>query len=471
MDEANLKLRCIPAIDKLMAAAENTPLSKAPRNTLTGILRELTEKARLMIKSGKDTDTSVEGILAWAEMLLAIKSKSSLQRVVNATGVVLHTNLGRAPLSNRAQKAVAGVMGSYSNLEYDAASGERGLRYAHVMEKLKQVTGGEDALVVNNNAAAVLLALSALAKDREVIVSRGELVEIGGSFRIPDVMKQSGARLVEVGTTNKTHLRDYEEAITPETGAILKVHTSNYRIVGFTAQPAAERLADLAHNRGIPVIEDLGSGVLIPLSVGGWQEPTAAARLANGFDLVTFSGDKLLGAGQAGIIAGKSCYINKMKRHPLLRALRIDKLSLAALEGTLQDYTLGNPYDDIPVLHMLTAEYEELRSRAEALLAALSQLPGGEWTTEILGVNSQTGGGAFPAIDLPGWAVSVASRRISPDHLAEKLRLRDIPIIVRLQDDKVLLDVRCLIMNDMEDIAEAFKEIMDITEPKEEAGY
>ena len=297
MNDIQKKLRAIPGVDNLLgAASKQADLAGYPLAVLTDAIRQAADNARRMIISGEIAEISAEVILQNARAILKKISAPSLKRVVNATGVVLHTNLGRAPLSERAQSRVRDVMASYSTLEYDLATGERGSRYSHVTQKVCEITGAESAIAVNNNAAAVLLVLSALGAGREVIVSRGQLVEIGGSFRVPDVMRQSGAILTEVGTTNKTHLRDYEQAITAETAAILKVHTSNYRIIGFTAQPDDEALTELAHRHDLPVIEDLGSGTVLPISAGGFSEPTVGEKLAAGIDVVTFSGDNCLAA-------------------------------------------------------------------------------------------------------------------------------------------------------------------------------
>jgi L-seryl-tRNA(Ser) seleniumtransferase len=454
----NKKLRFIPAIDRLVAiAAVESEMSGYPRNLVIACLRKATDDVREALITGAAVDVSPEALVARARQLLEHQTRSSLRRVINATGVVLHTNLGRAPLSRRAVVNISQIMDGYSTLEYNIDSGNRGSRYDHVSEKLRQLTGAEDVLVVNNNAAAVLLILSALAKGREVIVSRGELVEIGGSFRIPDVLKQSGATLVEVGATNKTHLRDYEQAIGPNTAAILKVHTSNYCIIGFTSQPDAAELAALAHKHNLPVIEDLGSGTLMPLTLGGQTEPSVTERLALGFDIVTFSGDKLLGAGQGGIIAGKAEYIGLMKKHPLLRAIRIDKLSLAAIEGTLQDYMLGDSCRDIPVLAMLTIPAAELKERADRLYGLITHQNERGLDCKVVALNSPAGGGALPAAALPGFGVAVSLPDTSAGHLERNLRQREIPIVVRIQDNKVIFDVRCLTEQDLTEIAAALE--------------
>jgi len=457
MDTDNRKLRSIPAIDRLLAANTMEPeLNQYPRQLVIACLRQAVANVRQALLGGTAVEVSPEALVADARRLLAKQVNPSLRRVINATGVVLHTNLGRAPLGSRARARVAEVMDGYSTLEYNVDSGERGSRYSHVVDRLRWLTGSEDALVVNNNAAAVLLVLSSVAKGQEVIVSRGELVEIGGSFRIPDVMKQSGAVLVEVGTTNKTHLSDYEQAISPNTAALLKVHTSNYRIIGFTAQPDSADLAALANKYELPLIEDLGSGTLVSLHVGGQQEPTVTERLAQGFDIVTFSADKLLGAGQGGVIAGKTQYIEVMKKHPLLRAIRIDKLSLAALEGTLHTYMLGDASSEIPVLAMLNAPEDELLDRAGRLQALIRQHDClGSLTSEIVPLVSPAGGGSLPSAILPGYGVAVSVTGISASFMESRLRQRAVPIIARVQQEKIIFDVRCITDNNAAEIAEA----------------
>ncbi|WP_245867745.1 L-seryl-tRNA(Sec) selenium transferase [Sporomusa silvacetica DSM 10669] len=453
--EINDKLRSLPAIDSLLSAvATDLEIKQYPRELVINCLRQAVTNARDALRKGNDNAGSQAALISQAKVLLKKLNQPSLRRVINATGVVLHTNLGRAPLSQRAKKCVTEIMEGYSTLEYNVALGERGSRYTHVEEQLCRLTGAEEALVVNNNAAAVLLVLSALANGQEVIVSRGELVEIGGSFRIPDVLRQSGATLVEVGSTNKTHLSDYEQAIGPNTAAILKVHTSNYCIIGFTSQPNGAELAALAHKHSLPVIEDLGSGTLVSLTAGGQSEPTAAQRLQLGFDVVTFSGDKLLGASQAGIIAGKKQYIAPLKKHPLLRAIRIDKLSLAALEGTLMEYIVGNPAQDIPVLAMLNSDNAILKERANCLKELILEQNNGV-IAEVITLNSPAGGGALPAAVLTGYGVTICRQDMSAAHMEKYLRQQEIPIVARIQEDKVIFDVRCLLEQDLAVIASA----------------
>ncbi|CQR70021.1 L-seryl-tRNA(Sec) selenium transferase [Sporomusa ovata DSM 2662] len=457
--EINDKLRSLPAIDSLLSAvATDLEIKQYPRDLVINCLRQAVTSVRDELRKGDDSGASPAALISQARILLKKHNQPSLRRVINATGVVLHTNLGRAPLSQRARKCVTGIMEGYSTLEYNVALGERGSRYTHVEEQICRLTGAEEALVVNNNAAAVLLVLSALANGREVIVSRGELVEIGGSFRIPDVLRQSGATLVEVGSTNKTHLSDYEQAIGPNTAAILKVHTSNYCIIGFASQPSGVELAALAHKHSLPVIEDLGSGTILPLTAGGQSEPTAAQRLQMGFDVVTFSGDKLLGASQAGIIAGKRKYIGPLKKHPLLRAIRIDKLSLAALEGTLMEYIVGEPTQDIPVLAMLHSDNSILKERANYLKELILEQNTGV-IAEVITLNSPAGGGALPAAVLTGYGVTVNRQDMSATHLENCLRQQAIPIVARIQEGKVIFDVRCLLEQDLADIASALSRI------------
>jgi L-seryl-tRNA(Ser) seleniumtransferase len=369
-----------------------------------------------------------------------------LRRVVNATGIILHTNLGRSPLCPQAVAAIVEVSRGYSNLEFDLQQGRRGLRYDHVQGILCTLTGAEDALVVNNNAAAVLLVLNTLAAGREAIVSRGELIEIGGEFRIPEVMEKSGARLREVGATNRTHLKDYEKAISKETGLILKVHTSNYKIVGFTEEIALPALVALGKKHGIPVMDDLGSGCLIDLErYGLLREPTVVETLQTGVDVVTFSGDKLLGGPQAGIILGKREILKKIKSNPLNRALRIDKLTLAALEATLIRYL--NPETalcGIRTLRALTAPASAMAQMARRLLSGLRRLNLAGFTFSLQKGVSLAGGGSLPTQEIPTMLISVRSESLPVNKIEERLRQLDVPIIARIVDDALLLDLRTL---------------------------
>ena len=417
-----MRLRDLPSVDELVRGTDD-PLAVATA-------RAVLERAREEIRSGADPGDLRERL---AESLVAAR-RPVLRRVVNATGVLVHTNLGRAPLAEAALERVRDAAG-YSNLEYDLSTGSRGSRQDHLAPLLRRLTGAEAAIVVNNNAAAVLLALAALAEGREVVVSRGELIEIGDGFRIPDVLARSGARLVEVGTTNRTRAADYERAIGPETALLLRVHQSNFRVVGFTEQPRLEELAGIARRHDLPLVDDLGSGALVEVE----GEPTPAAALAAGADLVCFSGDKLLGGPQAGIVAGRADLVERLRRHPLHRALRSDKLTLAALEGTLALY-LDRP-GEIPVVRMLREPAEAVRARADRLAA------------ETGGVVEETvarvGGGALPLAELPSFACALE------EELAAALRGHEPPVIAVVRDGRTLLDCRTLTDGEAVEVAQA----------------
>jgi L-seryl-tRNA(Ser) seleniumtransferase len=409
-------------------------VSELPHAAAVAAAREVLARAREEITAGHEPGDLVGRLLA----LAADEGAPRLRRVINATGVVLHTNLGRAPLSPAAADRVAELAAGYSNLEYDLDAGSRGSRHDHLAARLRRLTGAEDALVVNNNAAAVLLALSALAEGREVVVSRGELIEIGDGFRIPDVLARSGARLVEVGTTNKTRAADYDAAIGPETAAILRVHQSNFRVVGFTERPSLRSLAEIAKRSGLLLIDDLGSGSLA--SCG--DEPLVGESLAAGAALVTFSGDKLLGGPQAGIVCGSAEIVGRLRRHPLQRALRPDKLTLAALEGTLILYAdPERAAREIPALRMLGEPVEAVRGRAERLAA----LTGGEVVETV----ARPGGGALPLFDLPSAGVE-----LEPE-LAAPLRRSEPPVVALVRADRTLLDCRTIADDDVELVAAA----------------
>ena len=395
--------------------------------------RAVLERAREEISAGREPEPLVDAVLEE----LARARRPSLRRVLNATGVLVHTNLGRAPLAAAALERVAEVGAGYSNLEYDVERGERGSRQDHLAPLLRRLTGAEAALVVNNNAAAVLLALAALAEGREVVVSRGELIEIGDGFRIPDVLARSGARLVEVGTTNRTRAADYDRALGPETALLLRVHQSNFRVVGFSERPALAELAAVATRTGLPLVDDLGSGALA--SVG--DEPTPAESLRAGADLVCFSGDKLLGGPQAGVVVGRAELVEKLRRHPLQRALRADKLTLAALEGTLQLALDPATRGDVPVLRMLHEPLEQVRARAERLADLVSG--------EVEETLARVGGGALPLAELPSAACAVA------EELAKPLRLGEPPVIGIIRDARLLLDCRTLSDAEVDQVAAA----------------
>jgi L-seryl-tRNA(Ser) seleniumtransferase len=381
----------------------------------------------------------------------------SLKRVLNGTGIVLHTNLGRARLAKEAVKRVEEVAKNYSNLEYDLKTDSRGIRYSHVENILKKITKAEDALIVNNNAAAVMLALSTLAKGGEAIVSRGQLIEIGGSFRIPDVMEQSGCILKEVGTTNKTHLRDYENAINENTSVLLKVHTSNYKILGFSEEVSTKDMVELGNKHDIPVIEDLGSGMIIDTSKFGLSyEPTVPEVVKAGADVVTFSGDKLLGGPQAGIIVGKKEYIEKMKKNHLNRALRIDKMTLAALEATLKLYLDESmAMEKIPVMKMLSLTEKDLEKRALKLKDKLTEAALTSINVEVAKMDGQVGGGALPLDKTKSCGLAIKPVNISINEYERKLRELELPLVAMIENDKLLIDLRTIDTNEEDELIEA----------------
>ncbi|WZL71552.1 L-seryl-tRNA(Sec) selenium transferase [Clostridiaceae bacterium 35-E11] len=459
----------IPKVDELLDEKEiKNLLLKSPRTIVVESIRENIEIIRRQIANLNDEDSESFTIkrMQLIDKIIEnvnLKNRMNLRKVINATGVVLHTNLGRALLSDAIKDEVWDVANNYSTLEFNILSGKRGSRYAHVEEVITKLTGAESALVVNNNAAAVMLVLGTLAKNKEVIVSRGQLVEIGGAFRIPDVMEQSGAKLVEVGTTNKTHLSDYENAITEETAALLKVHTSNYKILGFTQEVALEDLVLLGRKNDMPVIEDIGSGTLIDFSKFGMtQEPTVQDSIAMGADIVTFSGDKLLGGPQAGIIVGRKKYIDRMKKNPITRAFRVDKLTLAALEATLRLY-----FDEkemlrkIPTLQMLTISIQEIEEKAENLYKLLKEKITNCTIEKVSGV-SQVGGGSMPLETLPTMLISIKPSMLSINKFEEMLRNYKIPIIARISDDRVLLDVRTVKQSEFVIIQESIYNILNV---------
>jgi L-seryl-tRNA(Ser) seleniumtransferase len=439
------RLRRLPSVEWLRRSviyeqtAEESVLQAPAR--LTQLAREVLEKARAAIRRGEEAP-SREVLVAELHARMAKARAPYLREVINATGVIIHTNLGRAPLSDRAIEGMISVARGYSNLEFDLVAGERGSRLAGVRHALCELTGAEDALVVNNNAAAVLLTLAALATEREVIVSRGELVEIGGGFRIPEVLAQSGARLIEVGTTNKTRIRDYESAITPATAAILSVHPSNYRIVGFTEAPTLAQISAFAHSADILHIHDLGSGALFDTE--RWDlahEPTTQESLAAGVDIVCFSADKLLGGPQAGVILGRRSLLAHIERHPLLRAVRSDKLTLAALEATVGQHLSGEAASTIPVAQMIAATPDVLRMRAIIWAQALHEAG---MTASVEPGESTIGGGSLPGETLPTTLCVIAENERAPDiaSLAMRLRQATPPIIARVLRNRLLLDPR-----------------------------
>lgn len=450
-------LRQLPDVDTLLQRPAFQGLGK-PRHVIRDAIRTVLDDWRRAILEGRREEPFSMELFEKA-VLSAIQraDRTHLRRVINGTGTVLHTNLGRSVLSPDIARQMADLVGHYNNLEYDLAQGKRGLRDDHVWDLLCRLTGAEDVLVVNNNAAAVLLVLASLVPGKEVVISRGELVEIGGSFRIPDVIEQGGCTIREVGTTNKTHLADYERVMGEATGALMKVHTSNYRIIGFTDSVAAADLAELAHSRNLPCITDLGSGLFVDLETLGLpHEPTVREAVEAGCDVVTFSGDKLLGGPQAGIIVGKASYIEAMRRHPLLRALRIDKMTLAALEGTLMIYRDGEGLQKIPTLASLAQSGELCRTRGETLAALLGKenLP---VEITLVEVEDAVGGGACPGVVLPGWGVAVRPMTVSAAALEEGLRKGYPAIIALIRHEKLIFSVRTLSDEEFSDIAEALR--------------
>jgi L-seryl-tRNA(Ser) seleniumtransferase len=395
------------------------------------------------------------------ERLIKGLYRYNLRRIVNATGVILHTNLGRAPLCPEALQRIMEVGKGYSNLEFDLAKGERGQRYDHVSQLICALTGSEDALIVNNNAAAILLVLNTLAEKKEAIVSRGELIEIGGEFRIPEIMKKSASKLREVGTTNRTRIGDYEKAVNDKTGLIMKVHTSNFRIVGFTEEADIVSLVALGKSRGIPVMDDLGSGCLIDLEQYGLQhEPTVREALATGIDVVTFSGDKLLGGPQAGIIVGKKDVLAKIKKNPLNRALRIDKFTLAALEATLMHYL--NPADAVKKLRSLKALTEPVaavKKRAEKLITKLQKENFASLKFSLHEDFAAAGGGSLPTQQIPTVLVAIKNKKMSASKMEEKLRKMEVPVIVRVDKDEILIDMRTVAEDEFRFIIEGLRQV------------
>ncbi len=447
MTDRSAQLRRLPAIDRLLNAPALLALeANVPHLLVREAAQQTVEALRRRILAGEAPDLSLDAVAALAASQAVRLNRPSLRRVINVTGTLLHTNLGRAPLCAEALAAIDATARGYSNLEFDLDAGERGKRYTHVEQLLCRLTGGEAATVVNNTAGAVMLCLAALAGGRSALVSRGELIEIGGSFRIPEIMAASGVRLVEVGATNKTHLKDYDRAIDAQTALILKVHTSNYRILGFTEAVSGEQLAELGKARNLPVLEDLGSGLLLDLTPYGLpREPTVREALKTGIDLVTFSGDKLLGGPQAGLIVGKRAVIDQVRKHPMARALRIDKLTLAALEATLRLYLdPQKALAGIPTLRMLAMPVEELRQRCEALLPRLARVIGGAAECAVIESTSTVGGGALPLAELPGWALAVVPKKISVNELITRLRRCEPPVVGRVQDNRFLIDPRTL---------------------------
>ena len=463
--DKNMLYRSIPKVDVLLANEKVQMLIETySRETVMESIHLEMNRLRAYIAKCEDEEEAkrqIEALTEKIERTVSAMHTPNMRMVMNGTGTILHTNLGRAPISPEHMKRVAAIATGYSNLEYNLEAGRRGERYSHFEELLCKITGAEAAMAVNNNAASVMLILSSLAKGGEVIVSRGELVEIGGKFRIPDVMEQSGASLVEVGTTNKTHYDDYEDAITEETKALLKVHTSNYRIVGFTDTVGIDELIPLAKEHDLPVVEDLGSGVLIDLErYGLTHEPTVQESIAKGADVVCFSGDKLLGGPQAGIIIGKKKYIDMMKKNQLTRALRIDKFTAAALELVLQEYlSEEQAVQHIPVLRMITEPLDEVARRARSLARTIrsTDLPA---KVDVVSCESQIGGGSLPMERIPSMAVAIRPKYESVAALEDQMRHLTVPMIPRTVNDTIMLDVRTVETEDFKLIAAELQEVL-----------
>jgi L-seryl-tRNA(Ser) seleniumtransferase len=468
-------LRKIPRVDEILSRPQIVDLLKVhPRNVVIEAIRKGLGRLRGEILQKQDLSQledaffSFENLYPLFQKEIDLQIQPRLRRVINATGVVIHTNLGRAPLHSSAIKHLMEVSKTYSNLEYDLDRGERGDRYTHVEEILCRLSGAESALVVNNNAGAVLLALNTLAEGKEVIVSRGELVEIGGAFRIPDVMKRSGALLREVGTTNRTHFDDYQKAVSPHTALLLKVHTSNFRVMGFTSEVSLQDLVQLGRERQIPVVDDLGSGCLVDLSQYGLEkEPTVQETIKTGVDAVTISGDKLLGGPQAGIILGKKKLLDLFKINPLTRALRIDKLTLAALESTLLLYfDEKRAMEEIPTLRMLSLDTKRLKKRGKQLLKRLSGMTNERMMFSLREDVSQVGGGALPLQELPTIVVAAKPLDFSVNSLEENLRKSDPPIISRISKEELILDMRTVFDEEIPLLAAGIEKALKYLQPR-----
>jgi L-seryl-tRNA(Ser) seleniumtransferase len=450
----NQLLRSLPSIERLLERPLASQLSAGlSRERVRDLLREITNELREQIgNEPQSLNLSLQSLTEMVERRLEVRAAASVQpslrRVINATGVIIHTNLGRAPLAREAVEAVAEAAAHYSNLEYDLALGERGHREMHCQELLARLAGSEAAVIANNNAAAVLLVLNTLAEGGEVVVSRGELIEIGGSFRIPDVMEKSGVTVREVGTTNRTRISDYERAINEHTKLLLRVHPSNYRIIGFTERPSVQQIADLARRAGIPSFEDLGSGCLIDLSPFGVRdEPVVGESLKAGISVVSFSGDKMLGGPQAGIIAGSREIVDRVRKNPLMRALRVDKMTYAAIEATLRLYERGAALSEVPVIRAIAATREDLGERAARFCESVPRLTNGTVKASLENGVSVIGGGSAPEVTLPTVLVALDASE-SAASLEKRLRGHKIPIITRTERDRVMIDLRTVAVDD-----------------------
>ena len=463
MSNRNELLRKIPKIDEMLLDGRLVfLLEKYPRAVIVDELRTIIDNIRKGILADEITEMpSVEDILAMLEEKTGANNQFSLRRVINATGVVLHTNIGRACLSDKVCDHIREIAGHYSTLEYDLKKGARGSRHDHVEKIICKITGAEAAMVVNNNAAATMLCLAALAEDKEVIVSRGELVEIGGSFRIPEIMEQSGAILKEVGATNKTHVKDYRKAYNPETtGALLKVHTSNYRVFGFTQEVTLEEMVELGKEMNLPVIYDMGSGLMVDLSRYGVEEPSVLAAMKTGIDLILFSGDKLLGGPQMGILAGKKELVDKMKAHPLARAFRVDKMTLIAAEAVFREYMdLKQVQETNPVLKMITASPESMKAKAEALKEAI-ETAAPDFVCELEECEDSVGGGSAPTSVLKGYSLKVTSEKLTAEKIERQLRKQKMPVIVTVYHEQVHLHVRTITEEEIPMVAQSFAGIV-----------
>jgi L-seryl-tRNA(Ser) seleniumtransferase len=449
--------RSLPGVDKVLSDERLSRLvASYPHDLLVGVIRKQLEMERLAIAAGKP-GASLDDIIKAVYVQLEALAKPGLRRLVNASGVVLHTNLGRAPISREALAAMEAVSRGYANLEFDLESGARGSRQVHIEGLLCQLTGAEAALVVNNNAAGVLLGLTALARRKEVIVSRGQAVEIGGGFRIPDVMRQSGAKLIEVGTTNRTYARDFEQAITPRTAALMRVHSSNFRLVGFTSEVSLEELVDIGKKNNILVFDDLGSGCFLDTTAYGLApEPMVQQSVRAGASLTFFSGDKLVGGPQAGIIVGEKQYVDKLKNHPLARAARIDKTRLAGLTVTFIHYLKGEAVDKIPVWRMIATPLEEIERRTGLWAQAL----GGRG--RVIAGETMVGGGSLPGGSLPTRLVAISGDRKKVQDISLKLRFREVPVVGRIDKDMLLLDPRTVLPEEDEIIIKALRDIVSL---------